>query len=134
MAAVRIVYGDQWGDILDRPDDGCVEIRWFDTTDAMAAADFNAFLATYAGHVEACGRPGGLVDAVQFRMDMAQMDQGWRDAHIIPRYNAAGVKKFAFIMPAGMPAIGSAPAPEGPADFPTGYFGRRADALTWLRG
>lgn len=134
MTAVRIVYGDQWGDILDRPDDGCVEIRWFDTTDTMTGADFNAFLATYAGQVEACGQPGSLVDAVQFKMAAAKMDPGWRDANIIPRYNAAGVKKFAFIMPAGMPAIGAAPAPEGPANFPTAYFARRADALAWLRG
>ena len=61
------------------------------------------------------------------------MEMGWRDEHIIPRYNAAGLKKFAFVMPAGMPAIGAPPAPEGPADFPTGYYGSRADALSWLR-
>jgi hypothetical protein len=60
------------------------------------------------------------------------MDGGWRDANIIPRYNAAGVRRFAFVMPAGMPAIGAAPAPEGPGDFPTGYFGRREDAIAWL--
>lgn len=75
-----------------------------------------------------------MVDAVQFRMDMARMSMGWRDEHIIPRYNAAGLRKFAFVMPAGMPAIGSEPAPEGPADFPTGYFAGRADALSWLKG
>jgi hypothetical protein len=56
----------------------------------------------------------------------------WRDANIVPRYNAAGVKKFAFHMPAGMPAIGTAPSREGPADYPTAYFGRRQDALDWL--
>ena len=61
------------------------------------------------------------------------MSLGWRDANIIPRYNAAGVKKFAFIMPAGMPAIGDDPAPEGPAHYPTAYFGSRAEALAWLR-
>ncbi len=132
MAAIQVVYSDQWGEILDRPDDGCVEIRWFDSTEAMTGADFNDFLATYAGQVEACGRSGGLVNAVQFRMDPTKMDPGWRDANIIPRYNAAGVKKFAFIMPAGMLAIGADPAPEGPADFPTAYFGRRAAALAWL--
>lgn len=37
-------------------------------------------------------------------------------------------------MPAGMPAIGSDPVREGPATFPTGYFGTRADALAWLTG
>ena len=132
--AAKTLYSDGWGDIIDRPDDGCVEIRWFDTTAGMDGDDFNAFLATYAGEVEKCGRPGGLIDAVQFRMDMSKMNPGWRDEHIIPRYNAAGLKRFAFIMPAGMPAIGAPPAPEGPAEFPTGYFGSRADALAWLKG
>ena len=127
-----IVHTDRWADIVDRPDDDCLEIRWFDTPAAMTADDFNGFLATFAGHVEACARSGALVDSVQFRMDMALMDAGWRDANIIPRYNGAGLKKFAFVMPSGMPAIGAPPAKEGPAEFPTGYFGTRADALAWL--
>ena len=134
MATARVLYSDRWGDIVDRPDDGCVEIRWFDTTSDMSGDDFNQFLTTYAGCVESCGRAGGLVDAVQFRMDMTRMNMGWRDEHIIPRYNAAGLRKFAFVMPAGMLAIGSEPAPEGPAGFPTGYFAGRADALAWLNG
>ncbi len=129
----NIVHADRWGDIIDRPEQDVIEIRWFDTTVAMTGADFNAFLATFAGHVEACGRAGALVDSVQFRMDMALMDAGWRDANIIPRYNAAGVRKFAFLMPLGMPLIGQEPAPEGPAEFPTGYFGTRGDALDWLK-
>ncbi len=125
-------YSDQWGDILDRPEDNCVEIRWFDTTSQMNGHDFNNFLTRFVEQVEACGRSGCLVDAVQFRMDMAKMNVGWRDEHIIPRYNAARVKRFAFVMPAGMPAIGLPPTNEGPADFPTGYFGTRKDALDWL--
>ncbi|MDP6516916.1 MAG: hypothetical protein QF926_09895 [Alphaproteobacteria bacterium] len=132
MAAVEVLHSDRWGDILDRPADRCVEIRWYDTTSEMSGDDFNGFLEIYAGVVERCGRAGALIDAVQFKMDMAQMDPGWRDENIIPRYNAAGLRKFAFIMPPGMPAIGAEPAPEGPAKFPTAYFGARADALAWL--
>ena len=132
MTGATHLYADRWGEILDRPQEGCVEIRWFDTTSAMDGNDFNQFLATYAGYVESCGRSGALVDSVQFRMDMAKMEMGWRNQHIIPRYNAAGLKKFAFIMPAGMPAIGKPPAKEGPATFATGYFGGRDAALRWL--
>ena len=133
MSVATVLYGDRWGDIIDRPEDNCVEIRWFDTSAGMSGEDFNAFLKIYADHVENCGRAGGLIDVVQFAMDRSKMEMGWRDEHIIPRYNAAGLKKFAFVMPAGMPAIGTPPAPEGPADFPTGYFGSRADALSWLK-
>ncbi len=130
MATNEIIYNDRWGEII--AGDGYVEIRWFDTTQGMDGADFNAFLAQYATAVERAGQPGCLVDANLFRMDMDKMSMGWRDENIVPRYNAAGVKKFAFHMPAGMPAIGKPPTPEGPAQFPTAYFGTRTEALAWL--
>jgi hypothetical protein len=60
------------------------------------------------------------------------MDDEWRDEHIVPRYNAAGVQKFAFHTPDGMPAVGAPPAAMGPSNFPTAYFARRQDALDWL--
>lgn len=133
MALPTIKYSDQWGECLDRPDDNCVEIRWFDTTSKMSGNDMNQFLSNFATVVENSGRAGALVDAVPFKMDPAKMSMGWRDTNIIPRYNAAGVKKFAFIMPQGMPAIGSPPQNEGPANFPTAYFATRDDALSWLK-
>jgi hypothetical protein len=86
----------------------------------------------FAGHVESTRRRGILVDSTSFRMARHEMDSDWRDANIIPRYNSAGVLRFAFHMPEGMPAIGAEPAPEGPANFPTGYFGARQAALAWL--
>src|SRR5260370_41648699 len=67
-------------------------------------------------------------------MSPAKMDGPWRDANIIPRYNAAGVRKFAFHMPEGMPMIGQPPENEVPGRFPTGYFGKRQEALAWLVG
>lgn len=126
----EIVYEDLHGEVIDRGD--FVEIRWFDATSELDSEGFNAWLALFAGIVEERRRPGVLVDGLAFLMDPAHMDGEWRDANIIPRYNAAGVRRFAFVMPAGMPAIGAAPAPEGPGDFPTGYFGRREDAIAWL--
>ena len=75
---------------------------------------------------------GVLTDAMQFRMDLKKVCVGWREEHIVPRYNAAGLQKFAFHMPAGMPAIGTEPAREASAQYLTGYFGSRADALRWL--
>lgn len=132
MANARYVYEDKWGGIIEHPSSGALEIRWYDATADMMADDFNAFLSEYAGQVEKTGRTAGLVDAVQFKMPVDRMSMGWRDENIVPRYNKAGMKKFAFVMPAGMPAIGNEPAPEGPADFPTAYFGTRASALSWL--
>ncbi len=62
------------------------------------------------------------------------MDMEWRDANIVPKYHEAGLTKFAFHMPAGMPLIGTEPAPEGFANYPTGCFGTRRAALEWLAG
>ena len=127
-----IVYEDRWGEVLDRPDVGVIEIRWFDSTAGLDSDTFNDWLAGFAGVVEETERELVLVDGTAFRMSMASMDGEWRDRNIIPRYNAAGVRRFAFLMPEGMPAIGAPPAPEGPATFPTAYFGSRASAIEWL--
>ena len=127
-----ILYEDTFGEIIDRPEAGFIEIRWYDSTEQMTGDEFNQWLSEFAGFVEQKNRAGGLVDAVQFRMPPERMNIGWRDENIIPRYNTAGVQKFAFIMPSGMPFIGNNPAPEGPARFPTGYFGNREDAVKWL--
>jgi len=132
MAEARHVYEDSWGEIVARPELGLVELRWYDTTAAMSADQFQGWLATFAGQLEQLREPRVLVDATRFRMDRANMNDEWRDAHIIPRYNGAGVRRFAFLYPDGVPLIGSPPGPMGPSIFPTGYFGRRQAALEWL--
>jgi hypothetical protein len=134
MATATILHEDEWGSILDRPDDDYLELRWYDATVDMEAEAFNAFLAGFADVLDVTQRKGALVDAIQFRMPMDRMSTGWRDEHIVPRYNAAGLRKFAFVMPSGMPAIGAEPSREGPADYPTAYFATRAEALVWLAG
>ena len=128
----QIIWEDAWGEVIDRPKQDIIEIRWFDTTSDFDRDSFNEWLAEFAGAVEAAQRSRILTDATAFRMPMEHMDGEWRDANIIPRYNAAGVKKFAFLMPEGMPAIGAEPTLEGPSEYPTAYFGRRRDAIEWL--
>lgn len=128
------VYEDRWGEIIDRPDSDLIELRWFDSTETMSATEFQDWLKTFAEWVGRRRRSRVLVDGTSFLMNPARMDGEWRDLNIIPRYNAAGVARFAFHMPEGMPAIGAAPAAESPGVFPTGYFGRREAALEWLAG
>lgn len=130
----EIRYEDRWGEIIHRSHVGIIEIRWFDATAEMSGDDFNAWLSVFATQVEATKTQRCFVDAIQFRMPRDRMSVGWRDEHIIPRYNGAGVERFAFLMPAGMPLIGATPRPEGPANFPTGYFGSRESAFDWLAG
>jgi hypothetical protein len=130
MSDTRQVYEDEFGAILTRP--AYNELRWYDATEGMTKGQFQDWLTTFADEVTQAPNRAILVDATSFLMDVANMDGSWRDANIVPRYNAAGVTKFAFLMPRGMPAIGAPPAKEGPADYETAYFGTRRDALRWI--
>jgi hypothetical protein len=130
--AVTQVYEDRFGAVLDHTDAGYLEIRWYDTTEAMLAGEFQDWLAGFAGEVERRRPACILVDNTSFLMDPANSNGEWRDENIVPRYNAGGVQKFAFHMPDGMPSIGSPPAVEGPATYSTAYFARRQAALDWL--
>ncbi len=134
MTDAQVLYDDQWGLILNHPREARLENRWYDTTANLDSDGFNAFLATFADLVLATKPTTVLVDSTVFGMDMALMDAAWRNANIIPKYNQAGVQRFAFHVPAGMPAIGTPPAPDGPANFPTGWFASRREALAWLNG
>lgn len=77
-----------------------------------------------------------LVDVRDFKHSPGGEVAEWRDQHIIPRYNAAGVRKFAFLLPERAPGTmenGTPPAPEPPGDFPTGYFAEHQRVLDWFR-
>lgn len=132
MDRVTVLFEDEWGSILDRPAAGYLELRWFDTTEHMTRSSFQDWLSAFAEEVGTCRRPGVLVDATRFRMPDAERDAAWREEHVVPHYNAAGVRRLAFLMPDGMVAIGRPPRQEGKAEYPTAYFARRAKALAWL--
>jgi hypothetical protein len=108
-----------------------LELEWSEATARMSETDFRRVitrLAEYAGE-----HPGEhlLVDVRQFAYRPAPDFDSWRDANIIPRYNAAHVKKQAFLFPAGA-APDASPAPEGPASFPTGRFDSREKIDAWF--
>jgi hypothetical protein len=131
-ATVTHVYEDRFGEVIDHADDGYLEIRWYDDTETMSAAGFQDWVAAFAGEVEHRQRPAILVDLTRFLMDQSDMDGDWWHTQIVPRYNAAGVEKFAFLVRDEMPGVGSPPTTSKGAAFPTGYFARRQEALNWL--
>ena len=129
MPAAQVV-NNEWGVIVDHGD--VLELRWLHTTSTMTDGGFMATLCLFASEAEKARPKGLFIDAIEFDHTFGPGVMEWRDAHIIPRYGAAGVRKFAFLMPAGFPTAG-AEAIEGPAIFPTRWFVDRQDALTWLR-
>ena len=121
---------NEWGVILDHSH--FVELRWLPSTSVMTDGGFKATICLFASEAEK-GRPSGLfIDAIEFKHSFGPGVMEWRDAHIIPRYGAAGVRRLAFLMPAGFPNAGQE-AIEGPAVFPTKWFVDREEALNWLR-
>jgi hypothetical protein len=98
----------------------------------MTDGGFMATLCLFVWEAERTRPKALFIDATEFKHTFGPGVMEWRDAHIIPRYGAAGVRRFAFLMPTGFPGAG-AEAVEGPAVFPTKWFVDRHAALAWLR-
>jgi len=124
------VVRNEWGIIVSHGD--LLELRWLPSTSSMTDGGFMATLSLFAFEAERVRPKGLFIDATQFNHAFGAGVMEWRDAHIIPRYGAAGVRRFAFLMPPSFPRAGSE-AIEGPAIFPTKWFVARQEALNWLR-
>ncbi len=130
--ATKLV-ANEWGVILRHEGDDLLELEWLPTTADMTDGGFMATLCLFASEAEKVRARRLLIDAREFRLRFGQGVMAWRDAHIIPRYGAAGVRKFALLMPSGFPNAGKEEI-EGPAVFPTKWFVNARDAMTWLLG
>ena len=129
------VARNPWGVILDHERWRTLELSWLSSTRAMNDDGFKKTLELFAAEGERA-RPGYMIiDATEFHHELGDGVLECRDQEIVPRYNAAGVKKFAFLWPGGTPGTvesGGTPAPEGSANFPTGWFTGRERAYQWL--
>ena len=129
-AAAPGIARNEWGLIVNHRE--VLELRWLPSTATMSDGGFMATLCLFAREAEEAHAKGLFIDATEFRHRFGPNVMEWRDAHIIPRYGAAGVRKFAFLMPPSFPKAGTE-AVEGPAVFPTKWLTDREEALRWLR-
>jgi hypothetical protein len=128
------VASNAWAEIIHHETDGILELRWLPSK--MSDGAFKATLALFVWEAEKLRPLFLLIDGNQFRHQFGPNVMQWRDDCIIPRYGAAGTRKFAFLMPAGFPntmEAGGKEAVEGPAVFPTAWFSERKHALDWFR-
>jgi hypothetical protein len=128
------VASNAWAEIIHHETDGILELRWLPSK--MTDGAFKATLALFVWEAEKLRPLFLLIDGNQFRHQFGPNVMQWRDDCIIPRYGAAGTRKFAFLMPAGFPntmEAGGKEAVEGPAVFPTAWFSERKHALDWFR-
>ena len=76
-----------------------IRLDWKEGTSSMTDEDFKKELTLFADHVEAKKAHGILVDVSQFRHKPGPDIEEWRLKNISGRYNAAGVERFAFLLP-----------------------------------
>ena len=126
------LYRDQFGVLLEDLDHRMLELKWLEESSSMTDEDFKAWLDRFSAEAEARRQPYLVINVRQFRHRPGAEIAPWRDEHVIPRYNRAGVKKFAFLLSEGSPGAGGPPAPEPPGVFPTGYFDQPAKIEAWF--
>jgi hypothetical protein len=120
---------NEWGVIFEL--EGVLELRWLPSTKTMADGGFMATLCLLALEAEKTRPRGLLVDAVEFQHSFGPGIMSWRDAHVVPRYGSAGVRRFAFVMPKTFPEPGVEKV-EAPAVFTTRWFVGRDEAIRWV--
>ena len=110
-----------------------IRLDWKEGTSSMTGEDFKKELTFFADQVEAKKAHGILVDVSQFRHKPGPDIEEWRLKNISGRYDAAGVRRFAFLFPESVatpPAMKSSPAEK----FETRAFNNVEEALAWLKG
>jgi hypothetical protein len=111
-----------------------ISIDWKEATASMTDDDFKSELELFAGLVERTNAQGILVDVARFRHKHTNGPevQEWRIRNISPRYSAAGVRRFAFLMPreAAIPPMMNQSAPG--ETFATRAFNDPEQGMAWL--
>jgi len=111
---------------------GIIGIDWKEATKRMTDDDMKHELALFSGLVESKGAQKILIDVTQFGYRMSPEIQQWWSENILTRYNATGVKRFAFLLPPET-EISAAMNQSAPgAAFLTRSFNTFDSAISWL--
>jgi hypothetical protein len=127
----------EWGALTYHPQWDTLELTWSQATRSMTDEGFRQTLQLLADHGLKVRPRYMIVDSTQFFHTPGEGTLAWRNEHIVPQYNDAGVEKFAFLVSEAMPGTvekGAEPGPDGPATFPTGWFESRERMYAWFTG
>jgi hypothetical protein len=126
---------NEWGTIVYHPQWNTLELKWGKQTQSMSDDGFKDTLQILADHGLKFRPKYMIIDSTEFFHAVGEGTMAWRNEHIVPLYNRAGVEKFAFLVTDRAPGTvekGAEPAPDGPATFPTGWFETRERMYAWL--
>src|ERR1700752_3319368 len=93
------VARNPWGIVHKHERWRTLELGWLPSTSEMSDDGFKETLELFAAEGGRDKPDYMIIDATQFRHELGAGVLEWRDREIIPRYNSAGVKKFAFLWP-----------------------------------
>lgn len=134
----KVVASDQWSQLIFYPEWNTLELKYLPSTRDATDGDVRKTMERFCAEAENRKPSALILDATEFHHQWGKGMEEWSNENIIPGFNRAGVTKIAFIAGPGYPGPtvekGAQPAPDGPANFPTGWFSTREGAYAWLAG
>ncbi len=116
---------------------GVLDFGWLATTESIDMDAFKEALQVYSDKAVENGIRACRVDLRNFRGQPSAEIEPWRRREIIPKYNQAGVTRFAYLM---LPDAELPPMSTGGDDnaageqFDTRFFSSEQDCMAWLAG
>lgn len=135
-SVAREVASNPWSKILYFDDSKTVLLKWLPASKDMSDDQVKESVQLFADAGKDLRPHYMLIDITEFGRSFTDEINKWRDANIIPIYNASGFRKMAFLVPIEFPYSfekGAEPANEPLATFPTGWFSNRDNLDQWLR-
>lgn len=130
------IYEDAFQRISFDEGRSLLTLTWLERSHSMNYPQFQGSLFIFAGFALDTHPRAALIETRQFGASTAVPDMEamtkWRDANIIPVYNRAGIKKFAFAHGPGSEVPPNDGAQPPGYEFPTRHFTSEEDALAWL--
>ncbi len=112
---------------------GILKFLWTDKTAKMTDEDFKRALSLFADNAAKLRTSALLVDVRSFYHQPGPEMGKWRSEALVPRYEAAGVKKFAYVVGEDAPMPPNKPgATVRKEAFETRYFRAPMEAEIWL--
>jgi hypothetical protein len=127
-----LVHEDEFLRIFWEEPTRIISIDWKETTSTMTDEDFKGELTLFAKRVEDKKAPRILIDVSKFRHRPSEEMGKWRRENITTRYNATGVRRFAFLLSRDSPAPATASQSSEGESFLTQSFNSHEQAIAWL--
>ena len=93
----RELATNEWGTIRYHPQWNTLELKWGQKTRSMSDDGFKETLQIMAEQGRSVRPRFMIIDGREFFHTFGAGTLAWRDEHIVPLYNEAGVEKFAFL-------------------------------------